>query len=68
MNTETGALYQGLEAIQAAEARGEPIVRVSDRVAKAVRIGLERMTYDQAKAYHRKRGRIGKKRKRGVDR
>lgn len=64
MNTETGAIYQGREAIQAAEARGEPIVRVSDRVAKAVRIGLERMTYDQAKAYHRKRARIGRKKKR----
>ena len=61
MNTETGAIYQGLEAIQAAEARGEPIVRVSDRVAKAVRIGLERMTYEEAKLYHRKRARIGRK-------
>ena len=61
MNTETGAIYQGLEAIQAAEARGEPIVRVSDRVAKAVQIGLERMTYEEAKLYHRKRGRIGRR-------
>lgn len=64
MNTETGVIYQGLAAILAAEARGEPIVRVSERVAKAVRIGLERMTYDQAKAYHRQRGRIGRKNKR----
>lgn len=63
MNIETGALYQGLEAIQAAEALGLPVVRVSDRVAKAVRIGLERMTYDQAKTYHRKRARIGRGKK-----
>ena len=61
MNTETGAIYQGLEAIQAAEARGEPLARVSDRVAKAVTIGLARMSYDEAKAYHRKRARIGRK-------
>lgn len=61
MNTETGAIYQGLEAIHAAEARGEPIARVSDRVASAVRIGLERATYDQARLYHRKRARSGRK-------
>lgn len=63
MNTETGQVYQGLEAIEAAKQRGEPIVRVSDRVARAVTIGLERMSYDQAKAYHRKRARIGKRKR-----
>lgn len=61
MNTETGQIYQGLEAIRAAEARGEPIVRVSQKVARAVKLGLAQMSYEQAKAYHRQRGRIGRR-------
>lgn len=60
MNTETGQIYEDQEILNAMQ-RGEPIVRVSPKVAKAVKIGLDKMTYDQAKAYHRKRGRIGKK-------
>lgn len=39
MNVETGALYEGLEAIQAAELRGEPIVRISPKVAAVVKAG-----------------------------
>lgn len=60
MNTETGQIYQGQEILRAME-RNEPIVRVSDKVAKAVRIGLDKMTYDQVKRYHKQRGRIGRK-------
>lgn len=41
MNSETGQVYRGLEAILAAEARGEPVVPVSDRVAEAVEVGMK---------------------------
>ena len=40
MNSETGQVYRGLEAILAAEARGEPVVPVSERVAEAVEVGM----------------------------
>jgi len=39
VNTENGAIYRGQEAIDAAQARGEPIVRVSERVVKLVEAG-----------------------------
>lgn len=39
MNTDTGRVYRGLDEIMAAEARGEPIARVSEHVATAVEIG-----------------------------
>lgn len=34
MNTETGQIYRGVEEIEAARERGEPVVEVSNRVAK----------------------------------
>lgn len=61
MNTDTGAVYRGLAAIADAEARGEPLARVSDRVASAVIIGVQ--VVDRAKA-KRKRKQASKDRKR----
>lgn len=62
MNTDTGQLYDGEAAIRAAEQRGEPIVRIGPRAAEVVRRGLRAMSYAEAKARHRKQGRIGRKR------
>jgi hypothetical protein len=42
VNTETGQVYRGDAAISAARARGEPVVRVSERVAEAVEAGMNR--------------------------
>lgn len=39
MNTETGQIYRGADAISAARARGEPVVEVSERVATAMEAG-----------------------------
>ncbi len=39
MNTETGALYEGVAAIRAAEARGEPLVRIGAKAAAIVKAG-----------------------------
>lgn len=39
MNTETGQIYQTPETIAAAEARGEPLVRVSSRVVRLIELG-----------------------------
>ncbi len=41
MNVETGQMYRGVDEINAAKERGEPIVEVSERVAKAVEIGMQ---------------------------
>lgn len=42
MNTETGQIYRGEAAIASARARGEPVVPVSERVADAVELGMNR--------------------------
>lgn len=55
MNTETGAIYEGPEAIAAAILRGEPIVRVSDRVAKTMRAGQRAQVKAAQKPGRRKR-------------
>lgn len=60
MNTETGEIYEGLEILRAIQ-RGEPIVSVSPKVAKAVTLGLQEMSYEDAKKYHRIRNRRGNK-------
>lgn len=39
MNTETGTIYRGDAAINAARERGEPIVEVSGRVAELMEMG-----------------------------
>lgn len=39
MNTDTGAIYRTQDEIIAAQARGEPLAMVSERVARAVTIG-----------------------------
>lgn len=39
MNVDTGALYEGMQAIRAAEERGEPVVRVSEKAAAVIRAG-----------------------------
>ncbi len=40
MVVNTGQIYRGQQAIAEAEARGEPVVEVSERVAQAVEIGM----------------------------
>lgn len=40
MNTDTGQVYEGKEAIDAALLRGEPVVPVSERVARLMRTGV----------------------------
>lgn len=65
MNTETGAIYVGSAAIAAAEQRGEPIVHVSDQVAKTMRAGQRAAARATAKR-KRKQARTDRKRnKRG---
>lgn len=39
MNTETGEIYRGQLAIEAALERGEPVVSVSEQVAQMMEIG-----------------------------
>lgn len=39
MNTDTGAIYRTQEAIEAAQLRGEPLVMVSERVARLMNAG-----------------------------
>lgn len=41
MNLETGAVYRDQVSIDAAKARGENVVPVSERVADAVEIGMQ---------------------------
>jgi len=61
MNLETGKIYKTQEEINAAILRGERIGYVSSRVAKAVTKGLAQMTYEESKAYWRKRNRKNNK-------
>lgn len=39
MNVDTGALYEGTAAIQSAEARGEPLVRIGAKAVAVVKAG-----------------------------
>ena len=50
MNTETGTIYRDPSTIEAAKARGEPIVPVSERVADAVEIGMEALNRAERRA------------------
>jgi hypothetical protein len=64
VNTNTGVIYRDLEAITDAEARGESIARVSERVAGAMIIGTQ--IVDRAKAKRkRKQARQDRKHNRG---
>jgi hypothetical protein len=54
MNTETGQIYRTMEEILAAQQRGEPIVPVSERVARAVEIGMEGLNRAQRRQQQRK--------------
>lgn len=65
MNTDTGAIYRTAQAIAEAQARGEPLAMVSERVARAVIIGTQ--VVDRAKA-KRKRKQAREDRKRNRDR
>lgn len=65
MNTETGTIYTGEAAIAEAERLGEPIVRISDQVARTMRAGQRAATKAAAKR-RRKQARTDRKRnKRG---
>lgn len=50
MNTETGQIYRGATEIAAAQARGETLVPVSERVADAVEIGMEALNRAERRA------------------
>jgi len=63
MNLEAGDIYKTKEEIDAAILRGERIGYVSSRVAKAVTKGLAQMTYEESKAYWRKRNKSKGKKK-----
>ncbi len=67
MNVETGQMYRGVDEINAAKERGEPIVEVSERVAKAVEIGMQalnrRERREQAAKDRSKRAAGGNKRR-----
>ena len=60
MNTETGDIYRGQAAIDAAIGRGEPVVPVSERVAQLVdagrRVEAQGMTRGQARRRLRELG------------
>lgn len=53
MNVETGQLYRTEAEAAAAVARGEPIVRVSDQVARL--IGAGRRAQDRARAKRKRK-------------
>ena len=59
MNIETGALYEGLDAIRAAEARGEPLARLGERAAAIVRLG-NRALAQQVKAKAKRARKVAK--------
>jgi hypothetical protein len=61
MNTDTGQVYRTQVEIDAAQARGEPLARVSERVADAVEIGMSHLNrHERRKAV--KPARSGRKR------
>lgn len=53
MNTDTGALYRTAQAITEAQARGEPLAMVSERVARAVEIGTRSIDRKAARKHKR---------------
>lgn len=55
MNTDTGTVYRGFPAIRAAEARGEPVVAVSEKVADAVEIGMLALNRGERRAQRYRR-------------
>lgn len=60
MNTDTGAIYRTQEAIEAAQARGEPLAMVSERVVKLISAGR----HAEAKAAAKRRRKMAKQSKR----
>lgn len=58
MNTNTGEIYRGDAAIQAARERGEPIAEVSERVARAVETGLGVMNRAERRRQMRAEGKF----------
>ena len=60
MNTDTGALYRTRDAIDAAQARGEPLAMVSERVARLVGAGQRA----EAKAAAKRRRKMAKQSRR----
>jgi hypothetical protein len=55
MNTDTGALYMGEEAIAAATLRGEPIARVSEHIVRTMRAGQRAEAKARARATAKRR-------------
>lgn len=56
MNTHTGEVYRGYAAILAAQNRGEPIVEVSKRVAKAVETGMRQLNRAERRRQQKAQG------------
>ena len=59
MNTDTGEIYRALDEIKAALERGEPVVPVSEKVAKTMEAGqreMSRRARRNEKKQQRKRG------------
>jgi hypothetical protein len=57
MNTDTGRIYRGFDEMQAALARGEPLVEVSEEVARTMEAG------QRVSAYKQRRIALAKKRR-----
>ena len=64
MNTDTGEIYRDMLAQEAARARGETVVPVSERVADAVEIGMEAINRAERRAEKFKKN--GRRVKQGV--
>lgn len=60
MNTDTGRIYVTEESIQAALQRGEPLARVSERVARTMRAGEMALS-----SRERRRAKADRKRQQG---
>lgn len=69
MNTDTGEILRGSKAIREAQARGEPIVPVSDKIARLVQLGQAAKEATQTRKRRRrwqgKIARAARKRNRG---
>ena len=61
MNSDTGQIYRGFEEISAAKLRGEPIVPVSESVAKQVETGQRVLNRRERRTKARKELRQAKK-------
>jgi hypothetical protein len=64
MNTETGAIYRSEQDIAAAQARGEPLAFVSERVARAVAIGTRALDRKKKVKTRRKMAKQSRRRNR----